>query len=68
MPNSSRNSRTRHASKVSFGSRLPPGNSHKPPRCASGVPLGDEQLSVAEDQGRGNVNGGHGNQGIGDWF
>src|SRR2546428_12627131 len=35
MPNSSRNSRERHSSKVSFGSRLPPGNSQSPPRCTS---------------------------------
>src|SRR5262245_34888162 len=35
MPISSRNSRRRQSSKVSSGCRLPPGNSHNPPRCAS---------------------------------
>src|SRR5437868_1130674 len=35
MPSSSRSSRTRQSSKLSFGSRLPPGNSQKPPRCTS---------------------------------
>src|SRR5882724_5918941 len=35
MPSSSRISRTRHCWDVSPSSRLPPGNSQSPPRCAS---------------------------------
>src|SRR5262245_10128606 len=33
IPSSSASSRWRHCSKVSLGSRLPPGNSQRPPRC-----------------------------------
>src|SRR5258705_10820630 len=36
MPSSSISSRARHSWKLSVGSRLPPGNSHRPPRWASG--------------------------------
>ena len=60
MPSSSRNSRARHCSKVSSGSRLPPGNSHSPPEVRLGVALGDEQLAVAKDEAGGDVDDAHG--------